>query len=275
MRKVGLHIRLNGSLDDAIKYCKELDLSIFQAFLVKKNYGKPLECSHDEIERFRAFIHDHALMAFAHGSYLVNAANAVPLSSHYIFRREMKLANLLGFTHMVLHPGAPPSGARKQDGVDALARFVNTVLHQYKNIRLVLENVAFAAPSIGGDLYDFRQVLEKVTMPDRLAFCIDTAHAHSYGYDLITPEGQEQFVHHIDETVGISRVVLMHVNDTNEQRGSCADRHEIVGSGKLGYQALRSLAMHTQLLSLPLLMEPPTVSVEQERTLLNDLRSWY
>lgn len=275
MRHVGLHVRLNGSVEDLVARMREIGLSTFQCFLVEQSSGKLVKFSEHDRAIIHAYIQENTVATFAHSSYLVNPARDVPLSAHYAFKRELVLAKQLGFSHVVLHPGSFDKTKNRKDGIELLARFVNTVMRNEPLLRLVLENIAFANHSLGGDLEDFRTLLEKIDKPDKLAFCIDTAHAHAYGYDVITQSGQQEFVRLLDATIGLHRIVLIHLNDTQEARGSRIDKHAVMGEGVIGHVALQAFALHPELRHIPLLMELPVLDWHAERAILEVVRNWH
>jgi len=136
-----------------------------------------------------------------------------------ILRRELTLAKSLEFTHLVLHPGSAKGAREKSEGIDALARMLNRLLFYERDIKVILENTAHGNMSVGSDLQDFQQLLQKLDQPERISFCIDTSHAHAFGYDIMDKSAQASFVDLLDELVGLERIVLIHLNDTKEKRG--------------------------------------------------------
>src|SRR4029079_18298063 len=161
----------------------------------------------------------HFAQLYAHGSYWINLAN-IEQEGHYALDRELTLARTLEFTHFVLHPGSAKGAQKKEEGIDAVVRSVNAALKKHADIIFVLENTAHGGMSVGGDITDLAQIYARINNPERVALCIDTAHAHVYGYDMITYEGRHNFISMIDDTVGISSLALLHVNDTQDARGS-------------------------------------------------------
>src|SRR5207244_2099203 len=111
--------------------------------------------------------------------------------------------------------------------------------------------------------------------PDKIVFCIDTAHAYSYGYNLVDLESQKQFIHLIEECIGFKRVVLIHLNDTQEKLGSYIDKHALLGEGKIGLEPLKHFILHPHIINIPLILELPIVSEEEELTLLHKVAQWY
>jgi deoxyribonuclease-4 len=180
----------------------------------------------------------------------------------------------LEFTHFLLHPGTAKEVTEKSQGIDILASALNDVLKNESDIMIVLENTAHAKLAIGSDITDFRVILEKIDMPERIGFCIDTAHAHSYGYSIIDDQQQDAFITFLDDVIGISRIKLLHINDTNEQRGSLIDRHCMFGEGKIGERALARFAMHPLFKLIPFILELPEMALEKEKEVLDNIRYW-
>ena len=160
------------------------------------------------------------------------------------------------------------------EGIDALAIALNHLFKQERDIILVLENSCHGNLAVGSDIIDFKLLLEKIDKPERINFCIDTAHAYSFGYNIADSAEQEKFIQLLDTTIGIDRIKLIHLNDTLEQLGSRIDRHAIIGEGVIGKDALYHFAMHPQLCHIPLLLELPELTIEEELVVLNKVREW-
>ncbi|HSW74206.1 MAG TPA: TIM barrel protein, partial [Candidatus Limnocylindria bacterium] len=111
--------------------------------------------------------------------------------------------------------------------------------------------------------------------PEKIAYCIDTAHAYAYGYNLVDVTEREACIALLDTTLGIENIVLIHLNDTYEKLGSKLDKHQTLGQGSLGETALRAFSFHERLHAIPLLMELPVVSQEEEERNLALVRGWH
>lgn len=274
IRKVGLHLRLVTSFTDVIQKALRLEVPIFQCFLLSQQSGTILEPTPEDVASFLALRKKHFGDVYVHGSYWINLAG-IRFAKHFSLDRELALAKRLEFTHMVLHPGSAKGAKAKHEGIEAMARAINKTMRTEHTIKIVLENTAFARLSVGGDLEDFRQLLAKLDHPEKILFCIDTAHAYSYGYDLVDPVKREAFIAQLDATIGIDRIALLHINDTQEACGSRQDRHAMFGTGLLGESTLREFAMHDKLKHIPLLLELPIVSEADERIILDKVKSWH
>lgn len=273
MKHVGLHIRLTDSLEGIAHKALNLRVPFFQCFVIDQNTNRIIRPTDTEIEQFKAVCGSHFTHRFLHASYWINLS-AVGHFNSRLFEREFTLAQKLEFTHMILHPGAATGSKQKQAGIAALAHAVNKILKMESNIKIVLENTAHGGISIGGDLHDFKNLLEQIEQPEKLYFCLDTAHAYSYGYDIENEQDQRGFIHLVDRTMGLSRIELIHLNDTREKKGSKIDRHEVPGAGLIGQEALKMFVNQPELAHIPLLLELPVMPVEEEKVILDTVRIW-
>ncbi len=273
MRLIGLHLRLNSNLTTLIEKAIRLELPFFQCFLVHQ-YTKRLGKFDDEDVRNFLALRKNFKDIYLHGSYWINLAG-VRHTQHKSFTRELRLAHQLGFGYMVLHAGSAKGGKNKRDGIEALASAMNNILKNERTVEFVLENSAHGRLNIGGDLQDYKLLLELLDDPDAVSFCIDTAHAHSYGYSLNSEQALETFIEILESTIGVKRIRLLHLNDTQQKCSSKMDKHEAIGKGLLGDEWLRKFVLHPKLAHIPVIMELPEMSELEEFKILQKVRSWH
>ncbi len=273
-REIGLHLRLRQSLREVAEKARAFELPVAQCFLLKQGANRFVEPTARDIQQFSMLRRQGVKRLFAHGSYWTNLASIHDISLRAV-KHEIRLAKKLSFDAIIFHPGSAKGAADKMAGIDALVRRLNRLLRYERESMLVLENTAHGALSIGGDLNDFKIILEKIDYPEKISFCIDTAHAHVYGYAIDHSEGQQQFLAEIERTIGFERITLLHLNNTNQQRGSCIDRHTLLTQGLITPEALKSFIMHPQLRTIPIIMELPEVAPEIEKEHITLVRAWH
>ncbi len=61
----------------------------------------------------------------------------------------------------------------------------------------------------------------------------------------------------IDTVIGINKVHAIHINDSKKEAGSCVDRHEHIGRGKINPQAFKMLMQDKKLADIPKILETP------------------
>jgi deoxyribonuclease-4 len=98
-----------------------------------------------------------------------------------------------------------------------------------------LEITAGQGTCLGHRLEHLATIMELTKAAERLAVCLDTAHLFAAGYDF-RGRRYARFMKELDQTVGIDRVKVLHLNDSKKELGSRVDRHEHIGKGHIGVE---------------------------------------
>jgi apurinic endonuclease APN1 len=267
-RPVGLHIRSNKTISEVLEKAERLNLPLFQCFL-RQQSGAIIEQKPALTQLFRRYSRTFTAL-YVHGSYRINLADHTR-EQHPALKQELHWAKKLGFTHMILHPGA---SSFRERGIDSIVRNLNLLIPQHPTIQFVLENVAFAGNSIGGSLDDLHNIKSKLDNPEKLGFCIDTAHAFSYWYNIREGKERLDFIHEIDKLLDINSVKLIHINDTESELESRHDIHCRIGQGVIGLEPLKQFALDKRISKISLLLELPALAEADELHDLNIVRTW-
>ena len=187
--RVGVHIRMRSSLHELLQRADFLGLSFFQCFFVPQETGKLIKITDEEVNDFLRVRRARFDDLYCHASYWVNLAS-LGNNGYLQLCREVFFAKRLEFTHLVLHAGTAKGAMHKSEGIDALAIALNNLFKRERDITVLLENTCHSKLAVGSDILDFKQLLEKLDRPERIGFCIDTAHAYSFGNDVSQPEAQ-------------------------------------------------------------------------------------
>lgn len=271
MRYVGLHIRLNNTLIDVARHAQAMNVPIFQCFFIKQSTNQIITPDDQEVGEFVREWRPQFKDLYLHGSYWINLASTP--GENRVLLRELELAKRFEFTHIIIHPGSAKKSKDKKEGISTIAKSLNHLLKHEQSVKIILENTAHAGLSIGGDLHDFLHLRQRLDHPEKVLFCLDTSHAHSYGYDILSEKGQAEFLELVDQTMGLANVALIHLNDTKQLKGSRIDRHEKVGEGVLA-PILPTFINHESLKNIPVILELPVIAAEEEQAVLNMVRSW-
>lgn len=193
----------------------------------------------------------------AHGSYTMNLcsanpdtrANALDMLTQDLRRMEAFPGNFYNF-----HPGAH-TGQGVEKGIEQIADALNSTLFPEMQTVVLLETMAGKGSEIGGSFEELRAIIDRVALPEKLGVCFDTCHTWDAGYDIV--DDLDGVLRHFDEVIGIDRLYAVHFNDTKNPRGSHKDRHEKLGEGHLGMDAMRRIALHPALQGRPFILETP------------------
>ncbi len=274
MRSIGLHLRLNNSLQEIMSVAQEYPLESFQCFFVASKTGKRLHIRYKDIKNFRKQRSQYAKNLYVHASYWTNLSSTKRVY-HPVLEYELQVARRLGFTHIILHPGSYGKKETKRQGIEAIARTLNYVMNKEEKIVFVLENIAHSNRSIGGNFFDFVYILRLLDFPERLRFCIDTAHAFAYGYNIKTVKGRNSLIAEIEKTIGIESVALIHMNDSKSSYGSKIDHHASLNKEHIKQESLKEFVLHEKLKHIPIILELPQLSMKEEIVILKEVYSWH
>ncbi len=198
-----------------------------------------------------------------HTNYLVNLASVNQLflkKSIEAFRGEIERALALCAEYLVLHPGSF-RGADREKGllqtsaaVAAAAQGLDLAGHK---LTILIENAAGAEYSLGTSFEQVAEVLDYLGHLVPVAACIDTCHTHVAGYDIVSERGMKDTLKRLDETIGLSNVLVWHCNDAKAARGSKLDRHQHIGKGQIGLAPFGWLLNDPRLAQAAFIAETP------------------
>lgn len=273
MRGSGLNLRLKTNLHDLIMQAHRLDLPFFQCFLTFQENGRYIKFTQEEYNKF--LLLKDTKQVYAHGSYKINLASShYHNESYYFLKKELELAKKLECNYLVVHPGAAIDYQDRNHGIDTIAKKINKVFQKGDYPIILLENVAFCNRTIGGDIHDLALIRSKIDKPENVQFCIDTAHAYSYGYNIADACEQDKFINLIEEILGIESIALIHLNDTKENLGMNRDRHDIPGQGNIGIEALKKFVLDPRLDHVPFLLELPILPEDVVKDIVKQVNLW-
>ena len=129
--------------------------------------------------------------------------------------------------------------------------------HPKLKVRITLETTAGQGACLGAPFGEIAAILAAVKDPRRLEVCLDTAHAFAAGYDLSAPKGAEKAFAEFDRVIGLTRLSVLHINDSKAALGSRVDRHDNLGKGKIGLDAFRWIMRAPELATIPKILETP------------------
>ncbi len=247
-RRVGIHTSVAGGPANAAERAWRLGCNAFQIFSSSPRQWKPYSLSSSEcavMNSLRAKYRLHPLVI--HSNYLINLAGGNAEfhgKSMVAFRGELERALALCAQYLVLHPGSY-RGLAREEGLQRLAGAVREAADGLDladgGLTLLIENTPGAEFSLGGSFEQVAEVVEHLRGIMPVAACIDTCHTHVGGYDIVSEEGMQATLLHLDRTIGLRNVPVWHCNDAKTPRGSRLDRHQHIGQGTIGLEPFRRL----------------------------------
>ena len=225
------------------------------------------EISELNIDAAHALMKENSIDEFIiHAPYIINLANTVKpetyeLAVHFL-RLELTRADAMGSNIMVLHPGAHV-GAGVEAGIASIVKGVNEVLTDDTNCMVALETMAGKGSEIGRNFEELARIYDGVEKKDRLRVCFDTCHTHDSGYDIV--DDFDGVIAHFDQVLGKDQIAAFHINDSKNPRGAAKDRHENLGKGCIGFDALNYIVHHPDFTDVPKILETPWIPIDGDK----------
>jgi deoxyribonuclease-4 len=272
MRPLGVHTSIKNNILNSIDEAVELECNTFQIFLHSPQEWKIPEFDQSLIQEFKNQIKKHALdPLIVHASYLINLISSIPktvASSKYLLKKEVLATDSLGAKYYVIHLKDNKDMDKKE--IYAKIRDGFSKIESIVNCKILLENTAKSKITAG--IPDLFETLEKVRSDIIAGVCIDTCHLFAAGYDLTIDERIEAFLRDVERYGDFSLIKLIHLNDSKTPVGSGIDRHEHIGKGFIGEEGFMKFLKIKELSSLPLILETPRKSLQDDLKNLSTVR---
>lgn len=204
-----------------------------------------------------------------HAPYLINLAS--PEEGNWeksinLLRWTLQRAPLLGASSVVFHTGSH-RGAGVEAGIARIAEAIQRILPETPpEVILLLENDVGAGNSLGHSFEQIGMALNLLPQyAGRLGVCLDTAHLWGAGYDISTRQATLEILQNFDDVIGLPRLKVIHLNDTEKALGSHRDVHARLGEGIIGEEGLRTLLTDPRLDHVAVLLETPIKTDSEDK----------
>ena len=271
--KLGVHVSISGTIDQAFDRARELECEPFQIFTRNPRGWKFRKLGAGEVKEFRRKSESYGLgPVVTHMPYLPNLSSpnkTIYSKSVRSLSAEFDRCSSLGIPYIVTHLGSH-LGKGADLGLERLTAAINTAFSADQGeTMLLLENTAGTKNSMGSTFEEIKRIINGIDERRRVGVCFDTAHAFAAGYDLRTPHGVDDTVSKFQAVLGIELLKVIHLNDSKGPQGSGRDRHEHIGLGYIGEKGFSALFRQLEIRNLPFILETP---IDENADELRDLR---
>jgi deoxyribonuclease-4 len=258
---LGAHTSTAGGLLTAIQRAQACGFTAAQLFVKNNKQWFAPALSDEEARLFRAAREQSGIRFFAHNSYLINLGSQDPVmfaTSVKAMIAEVERAEALDLPFIVMHPGSH-GGAGEEAGLKRIIEGLDLILRATAGFRcqLALEITAGQGKSLGYRLEHLTHLIDRVRDETRAGICLDTAHLFAGGYSIHRREGYEELVTEIEKSLGLPRVLALHLNDSKVPFGSRVDRHHHLGEGHIGLECFTWIVGDLRWAKVPKVLETP------------------
>jgi len=265
---IGSHVSMSGKkmLLAASEEAASYGANVFMVYTGAPQNTRRKKIEDLNIEAGLQHMKDHGIKdIIVHAPYIINIGNSEKPETFELgvnfLAEEIRRTEAIGAKQIVLHPGAHV-GAGAEIGISQIIRGLNEALTKEQNVQIALETMAGKGSECGRTFEEIAAIIDGVHLNEKLSVCFDTCHVHDAGYDIVNDF--DGVLKQFDDIVGLDRIKVLHINDSKNVRGAAKDRHENIGFGNIGFDALNYIVHHDQLSSIPKILETPYVGEDKK-----------
>lgn len=255
---IGNHLSASKGFYAMGKMALKLGGDTFAFFTRNPRGGKAKDLDEEDIRKLRELMEEHHFgKLVAHAPYTLNLCSAkedVRTFARETIADDLRRMEYLPGNYYNFHPGSHV-GQGADQGVAMIAEVLNETLRPEQKTTVLLETMVGKGSEVGRTFEELRQILDRVECADRMGVCLDTCHVWDGGYDIVGD--LDGVLRQFDEIIGLDRLLAVHLNDSKNDRGAAKDRHEKLGQGHIGPDALRAVVTHPLLQDRPFILETP------------------
>ena len=274
--KIGCHLSASGGYLAMGQTAVSIGANVFQFFTRNPRGGAAKPLDKGDVAAFLDFAAANGIgPILAHAPYTLNAAGAELRVRE--FAEEVMADDLDRLEHTPgamynFHPGSHV-GQGAKEGINLISGMLVRILGrwrdahggQFPSTTILLETMSGKGSEVGRNFAEIRAIIDATEskLPvtsspfpvPRLGVCLDTCHVWDGGYDIVND--LDGVLAEFDRVVGLDRLKAIHLNDSMNVLGAHKDRHEKIGKGKIGLDALMRVVNHPKLKDLPFYLETP------------------
>ena len=258
MLNIGCHLSASDGYVAMAKQAIEIDANTFQFFTRNPRGFKAKDIDEQDVKEFLEIIKENKFVKIlAHAPYTLNPCSAdkrVRDVAKEIFIDDLKRMEYTPGNMYNFHPGSHV-GQGIDTGIKIISETLNEVLKKEQTTTVLLETMSGKGSEIGSKFEELKQIIDSVELKDKVGVCLDTCHIYDGGYDIVN--NLDDVIKDFDNIIGLEKLKAIHLNDTKNPFASHKDRHEKIGEGHLGLDAISKVINHPKLKKLPFYLETP------------------
>lgn len=267
--KIGSHVSMSGkdmllgSAKEAVSYGADT----FMFYTGAPQNTRRKDISELNIDAAWEYMNAHGINGIiVHAPYIINLGNTVKpetfsLAVEFLAKEIERTISCRSHT-LILHPGAHV-GAGTEAGTAQIIKGLNEVLTADTDCVIALETMAGKGSEIGRTFEELARIYDGVVHNEKLRVCFDTCHTSDSGYDII--HRFDDVIREFDHILGKEQIAVFHINDSKNVPGAAKDRHENIGFGQIGFDALNYIVRHPDFEDIPKILETPWIPSPDDR----------
>lgn len=258
MLTIGCHLSASKGYLDMAKTAVSINANTFQFFTRNPRGGAAKPINEDDIKAFLQYSKENGIdKILAHAPYTLNAASADESIREFALNTMIDDIRRMEYTPNQMYNFHPGSHVKQgaDVGIELISAHLNKVLYEGMTTTVLLETMSGKGSEVGRNFEEIRAIIDRTELSDKLGVCLDTCHIYDGGYDIV--KNLDGVLEEFDRIIGIDRLKAIHINDSKNPYSSHKDRHETIGNGYIGTEAMERIINHKALRDLPFYLETP------------------
>ena len=258
MLNIGCHLSTTKGYENMGKEALKIGTNTFQYFTRNPRGGKAKDINEKDILALRKLMEENNFAKIlAHAPYTLNGCSADESTRE--FASEMMADDLerLKYLPTSLYNFHPGSHVKQgvDVGINYIVEMLNKVLKPEHTTIVLLETMAGKGTEVGRTFEEIAEIISRVELNEKMGVCLDTCHVYDAGYDIVND--LDGVLEEFDRIIGLDRLHAIHLNDSKNPFKSHKDRHEKIGEGEIGFEAIKRIINHPKLRNIPFFLETP------------------
>lgn len=258
MFTIGCHLSSSNGYLAMAKEAVNIGANTFQFFTRNPRGGQAKSINEKDIQEFLKYSKENGInVILAHAPYTLNACSADDGLREFakntmaddLKRMEYTPGNMYNF-----HPGSHVKQGTEV-GINYISQMLNEILTKDQTTTVLLETMAGKGSEVGKNFDEIKSIIDKVDLEEKLGVCLDTCHIWDAGYDVVN--NFDLVLDEFDKIIGLDKLKAIHLNDSKNDKSSHKDRHEKIGEGKIGLDAITKIINNKRICDLPFYLETP------------------
>ena len=284
---IGNHVSVSKGYLAMGRHEQKLGGNTFAFFPRNPRGGKSKAVSDDDVAALKRFLAENSFgKLVVHGAYTMNVCAAkedIRANSREMLRDDLLRLQALPGNFYNFHPGCHV-GQGAETAVRQIAEALADIIREVEGIsgiplqnKILLETMAGKGSEVGSGFEELKTILDLTVslrgdeLKNKLGVCLDTCHVWDAGYDI--QSDLDGVLNKFDSIIGINDLCAVHLNDSKNPCGSRKDRHEQLGKGMIGAEALKAVVRHPLLQNRPFILETPNDD-DGYREEIQTVREW-
>lgn len=258
MFKIGCHLSVSKGFESMGKDALNIGANTFQFFTRNPRGSKAKEIDKNDAEALLKIMEENQFAKIlGHAPYTLNPCSSDERTREFaleVMIDDLKRMEYLPNNFYNFHPGSHVKQG-VEAGISMIIDILNKILKPEQTTIVLLETMAGKGSEIGRTFEELKEIIDGTILKDKLGVCLDTCHVYDAGYDIVND--LDGVLDRFDRIIGLDKLYAIHLNDSKNPFSSGKDRHEKIGEGTLGIEAIGKIINHPKLYNLPFYLETP------------------